>query len=222
MIKNVFFDLDGTLADTVIDLTEALNQALGKKIKVPLTPADVRPAISLGINAMIQCGRRISENDPEFKDIKQSFLTAYYQRSHQDTCLFPGVDKVLEYLDNNNISWGIVTNKLGWLTETLIKKLALDNRAHCVVSGDTTEFKKPHPQPLLYACEKIGCDPAESLYIGDSLKDMEAGHLAGMKTLIANYGYIPENQDTKNWRADGSISTAEEIIAWFKKENGYG
>lgn len=95
----------------------------------------------------------------------------------------------------------------------------LTQRAACIVSGDTTEYSKPHPGSMLHACEIAQCSPETSLYIGDALRDIEAGRAAGMKTLTAGYGYISDDENPDEWNADGSIATAEEIIDWLIKEN---
>ena len=110
------------------------------------------------------------------------------------------------------MNWGVVTNKPGWLTLPLMKALALDIHAACIVSGDSTENRKPHPEPMHHACELAGSKSEECMYVGDARRDIEAGNNAGMKTLIALYGYIGENEDTDSWGADALISEPEEIL----------
>ena len=168
---------------------------------------------------MIKLAFAIEEDDPEFEDLRQRFLEIYHKRLHQDTHIFPGIDNVLNYLEEQNIIWGVVTNKPAWLTNPVMEQLNLAQRAACIVSGDTTKYSKPHPGPMLHACEIAHCDPETSLYIGDALRDIEAGRAAGMKTLTADYGYIAKNENPEDWNADGSIATAEEIIDWIRKEN---
>lgn len=220
MISSIFFDLDGTLADTAPDLATALNQILLEWGKSILPLETIRPAVSLGGNAMIKLAFAIEEDDPEFADLRQRFLEIYHERLHQDTHVFPGIEKALDYIETNNMIWGVITNKPEWLTHPVMEQLSLTQRAACIVSGDTTEFRKPHPGPMLYACELAKCAPETSLYVGDALRDIEAGRAAGMKTLIADYGYIGKDENTDAWNADGSISEPEEIIAWLEKENG--
>ena len=220
MISSIFFDLDGTLADTAPDLATALNQILQERGKSVLPLETIRPSVSLGGNAMIKLAFAIEEDDPEFTDLRQRFLEIYHERLHQDTHVFPGIGKALDYIEANNMIWGVVTNKPEWLTHPVMEQLSLTQRAACIVSGDTTEFRKPHPGPMLYACELAKCAPETSLYVGDALRDIEAGRAAGMKTLIADYGYISKDENPDAWNADGSISEPEEIIAWLKKENG--
>ncbi|MCH8846523.1 MAG: HAD-IA family hydrolase [Proteobacteria bacterium] len=219
MISSVFFDLDGTLADTAPDLAAALNQILQEQNKPALPLESIRPAVSLGGNAMIKLAFSMEEDDPEFDELRQRFLEIYHQRLHQDTHVFPGIGKALDYIEANNMIWGVVTNKPEWLTHPVMEQLNLTQRTACIVSGDTTEFRKPHPGPMLYACELAKCVPETSLYVGDALRDIEAGRAAGMKTLIADYGYIAKDENPETWNADGSISEPEEIIDWLEKEN---
>jgi len=219
MISSVFFDLDGTLADTAPDLAAALNQILQEQNKPALPLESIRPAVSLGGNAMIKLAFSMEEDDPEFDELRQRFLEIYHQRLHQDTHVFPGIGKALDYIESNNMIWGVVTNKPEWLTHPVMEQLNLTQRTACIVSGDTTEFRKPHPGPMLYACELAKCVPETSLYVGDALRDIEAGRAAGMKTLIADYGYIAKDENPETWNADGSISEPEEIIDWLEKEN---
>ena len=220
MISSVFFDLDGTLADTAPDLAAALNQILQERDKPVMSLETIRPSVSLGGNTMIKLAFAIEEDDPEFDDLRRRFLEIYHERLHQDTRVFPGIEKVLDYLESKNMVWGVVTNKPEWLTKPVMDQLKLTQRAACIVSGDTTEYRKPHPGPMLHACEIAHCSPETSLYIGDALRDIEAGRAAGMKTLTADYGYIAKDENPDEWNADGNIATAEEIIDWLRKENG--
>ena len=219
MISSVFFDLDGTLADTAPDLAAALNQVLHEQGKPTLPMESIRPSVSLGGNAMVKLAFSIEEDDPEFDGLRIRFLDIYQQRLHQDTHVFPGIDAVLDYLEGKNMTWGVITNKPEWLTNPVMDQLKLTKRAACIISGDTTEYSKPHPGSMLHACEVAQCDPETSLYVGNALRDIEAGRAAGMKTLTADYGYIANNENPDDWNADGKISKPEEIIDWLKKEN---
>jgi len=219
MISSVFFDLDGTLADTAPDLAAALNQVRHEQGETALPLESIRPLVSLGGNAMVKLAFSIEEDDPEFDGLRIRFLDIYQQRLHQDTHVFPGIDEVLDYLEGENMTWGVITNKPEWLTNPVMEQLKLTQRAACIISGDTTDYRKPHPGSMLHACEVARCDPETSLYIGDALRDIEAGRAAGMKTLTADYGYIANGEDPDDWNADGRISQPEEIIDWLKKEN---
>jgi phosphoglycolate phosphatase len=106
----------------------------------------------------------------------------------------------------------VVTNKPGWLTEPLMESLGLHKRAACIVSSDSTENRKPHPEPMYYACELTNSKPDECVYIGDAQRDIEAGQNAGMKTIIAEYGYISDKENIENWNADYRIQSPSQIF----------
>ena len=218
IVKHVLFDLDGTLVDTAPDLAYALNRTLVNHGRQPLTFEAIRPSVSLGGVAMIKLGFDLDETDPGFNPLRNEFLTKYRDNLSQHSRLFPGMERVLTGLEQINASWGIVTNKPGWLTNPLMQTLQLDTRTDCIVSGDTLEFRKPHPAPLLHACELLQCKPEETLYVGDARRDIEAGANAGMTTLVAAYGYIDSTENPENWGADGLVNSPEEILSWVQAD----
>ncbi len=219
MLSAAFFDLDGTLADTAPDLAAALNQVCREQGKDELPFETIRPVVSNGGNVLIKFAFNITEESSEFTLLRDRFLDIYNARLHNSTTLFPGMEAVINYLEENGYQWGVVTNKPSWLTEPLMAKLGLENRAVCVISGDTTPYRKPDPGPLNVACEIAGCKPADSVYIGDAERDIRAGIAAGMHTLVALYGYIETNQDPASWGAEAMIDSPEEIIPWLEEHN---
>ena len=119
---------------------------------------------------------------------------------------------LLENLEAKNIAWGIVTNKPSWLTNPLMEALNLTSRAATIVSGDTAEKAKPHPEPMYHACNEAGLDPQTCLYVGDAERDIQAGRAAGMKTVAALFGYIQDDDIPDDWKADYYINHPEEIL----------
>ena len=212
MIEHILFDLDGTLADTANDLANALNAIRLQHGLTALPKEVIRPTVSLGGNAMIKLAFDLEEGDTGFEIIRDEFLNYYRANIAQETRLFDGMEKLLISLESENKPWGIVTNKSSWLTEPLLKALSLDERAACVISGDTLEEKKPHPAPIMQS------DPATTIYIGDAQRDIEAGRRAGTKTLIALYGYIDDDDDPADWGADDMVNNASEI---YEKLSGF-
>ena len=217
-VRCILFDLDGTLVDTAPDLADALNRTLVNHGRQPLTFDAIRPSVSLGGVAMIKLGFNLDESDPDFTPLRNEFLAIYRDNLSHHSCLFPGMEQVLAGLDEMKASWGIVTNKPGWLTNPLMEALHLDTRTDCIVSGDTLEQRKPHPAQLFHACELLQRVPAETLYVGDARRDIEAGVNAGMTTLVAAYGYIDTTENPENWGADGMIDSPEEIMAWVSPD----
>lgn len=214
-VNHILFDLDGTLADTAPDLAYALNQVRREYGLLPLEYMKIRTVVSLGGAAMIKLAFDKTEADTEYTTLRDRFLEIYSQNILRETCLFPGIERVLDILEANNRNWGIVTNKPGWLTGPLLEKLKLQQRAQCVISGDTLPFSKPRPEPLLHACKLMNCLPAETAYVGDAERDIEAGRNAGMPTVIAGYGYIGEDIALDSWGANWTINSPIEILEWL-------
>jgi N-acetyl-D-muramate 6-phosphate phosphatase len=214
-IRTVLFDLDGTLADTAPDLAAALNKVLVEEGHAPLPYPLIRPVASHGSAALIRLGFSKEPGDAGFAGLRERLLAHYAEHVCRDTRVFPGVPELLDELQARGICWGIVTNKPAFLTNPLIARLELSHRPACVVSGDTTPNRKPHPEPMLHACAIARAQASESLYIGDAERDIQAGREAGMKTLVALYGYIGENEDPTQWGADGMINAPLDILSWI-------
>ena len=214
-IRTVLFDLDGTLLDTAPDLADALNTVLVEKHRDTLPYAEIRGVVSHGGIALIRLGFGINPSDPDFEPLRQRLLDIYHANIANRTRPFPGMPELLDELELRGLNWGVVTNKPGWLTDPLLRQLALYERAACVVSGDTLTERKPHAAPMLHACEQAGSRPAECVYIGDAERDIEAGRNARMHTLAALFGYFMPEDRPLEWQADGSISQPLELLQWL-------
>ncbi|EDP46655.1 HAD family hydrolase [Rickettsiella grylli] len=216
-IKGILFDLDGTLLDTAADLAEALNQILRSQHSEPLPIETIRPFISSGIFGLLNLGLKIQATDPIFPVLRAQFLDYYRQHSCVHTQLFPGIEPLIHYLHEKKWPWGIVTNKSQFLTQHLIKKFPLLKKAHCIIAGDTLNYSKPHPEPLLHACQCINCSPKNCIYVGDAKRDIDAANAAGMFSLIALYGFIDPKEDRTQWAASGEISSPFEMIEYLSQ-----
>ena len=215
MIRTVLFDLDGTLADTAPDLAFALNKLLVEQNKLPMSFEDIRPVVSHGGKALIELGFEISDDNDEFEPLRMRFLEIYCEHLANETRLFNGIDALLTEIETRKLNWGIVTNKPAYLTDPLMQKLQLTDRAVSIISGDTLEQRKPHPAPMLLACEQAGSQAHECIYIGDAERDILAGNNAGMKTVVALYGYIGKEDKPDEWGADYSINDPIEVLDWL-------
>ena len=212
MISGVLFDLDGTLADTAPDLAYALNQTLLHHGKEELPFETIRPVVSHGGRALIKLGFDYEPEHEHYEKVRVYLLDVYLNNIAKHTELFPGIEELLVAIENKSLPWGIVTNKPGWLTDPLMKALNLTERAACIVSGDTCEHNKPHPEPMFHACDIAKIDPNNCLYIGDADRDIEAGRAAGMKTVGALFGYILVDENPMDWNADVYINHPTEIL----------
>ncbi len=214
-IRAVLFDLDGTFADTAPDLGRALNRTLALHGE-PVLPLDlIRPHVSHGARALICFGFRLTPEAPRFEPLRQDLLRFYTEEICVETRLFPGMAELVEELEARGVRWGIVTNKPARFTDPLMEQLGYARRAACVVSGDTLEFSKPHPAPILHACDLAGATPEECIYVGDAERDIEAGRRAGTRTLAALFGYIGGDDRCEEWGADGMVASPGEIIDWI-------
>lgn len=220
-IRGVLFDLDGTLVDTAPDLAAALNHTRRQSGLEPLPFEVIRPHVSHGTTAMIKSGFNISEDAAHFDELRQLLLDYYLHHIAIHSVLFEGMAMVLESLEQQQISWGVVTNKPAWLTTPLLAALQLDQRAGVVVSGDTLPQRKPDPAPLLHAAQLLGPRCSEIIYVGDAERDIEAGRRAGMRTLVAEYGYLCSGDCTAEWQADGAIQHAAQLLDWISHWNGH-
>ncbi len=217
-IRAVLFDLDGTLVDTAPDLLGVINQLRKEHHLSPLDLASFRAIVSFGSKKMIKQAFAMDEDHPKFDYLRQRFFNLYQQHLADATQLFPTMDQVLTFLEENNIPWGIVTNKLTRHTTALLKALRLDHRPSCVVCGDSLPKYKPDPEPILHACKLIKHPPNSCVYMGDSQTDVIASKAAGTTTLVALYGYLSQEDNPLAWQADGYINAPLEILDWLKNK----
>jgi N-acetyl-D-muramate 6-phosphate phosphatase len=215
MTTCVLFDLDGTLADTAPDLYAAFKHLLATMDRPSIPYEDFRASVSHGSQAMLKAGLGLSPDDPDFQPLQRAFLDFYQANIAVHTRLFAGMDRLLQSLEHRDVAWGIVTNKPSYLTDPLMRELGLHQRAGAIVSGDTTAHAKPHPEPILHACRLVNAKPAETIYVGDAERDIEAGRNAGTRTLIARFGYLSQHDRPDEWRADGSIEQPLDLLHWL-------
>ena len=217
MIKAVLFDLDGTLLDTALDLATAMNLTLDAFKREPVNYESFRASVFGGANHMVSSAFNIAGDHDEFEHIKKTFLTHYATQVATQNILFDGVPELLQHLNQVNLPWGIVTNKSMRYAIPVLEKSGLKDQAQCLVAGDTLEHSKPHPAPLLHACDLLQQQPHETLYIGDYKTDVIAARAANMPNLIVTYGYYPTHESPHDWQADILFDTAHEILTWLKK-----
>lgn len=220
MIQAVFFDLDGTLIDTAPDFYVVLNQVLAHAGRPPVSEAAVRSQVSNGARALVTLGFGLTPEDADFGQYLDQVLNAYADRLDVDTRLFPGMDRVLDALDLRAIPWGVVTNKPERFTVPVLRGLGLAQRCGPVICPDHVALRKPDPEGLLMAARQASVDPAQCLYVGDHLRDIEAGRNAGMRTVAALYGYLDPNEDPRAWHADYYIDAANALLPLLDIEKG--
>lgn len=211
----ILFDLDGTLLDTARDLGNALNQILSS-LKRPTVAYEVyRNIASDGAKGMLELGFGEDLKNYDFASLRQQFLDYYESNICVDTEYFIGVENLLLALNQNNVPWGIVTNKPEFLTLQLVTSFPLLQNCAVIISGDTLSKRKPHPLPLLHAEEKLSLTSPNTWYVGDAERDIQAANAANMVSVIAQYGYISDIQQTQRWNAHLSIQDPGDLLAYF-------
>ena len=215
-LEAVLFDLDGTLADTLPDLAGALDSVAREIGAGAVDKARLRPLVSRGTRAMLAEVLARESGSARIDHTRRRFLERYREGVAVHTRLFPGMDAVLDTIERHDVRWGIVTNKHAWLTEPLLEALGLHRRAACIVSGDSAAHPKPHPAPLLLACERLSVAPDAAAYVGDARSDVESGRAAGMVTLSAGWGYFDPDDPPHGWGADVDAGTPDALLAWLR------
>ena len=211
-IKAVLFDLDGTLADTALDLGGALNTMLREQGLPEVSMDKIRLVASHGASGLLKLGMNLDKSDPNHARLRQQYLDTYETCFDKDTVLFEGIDDLVQAIHARGLKWGIITNKPHTFTHRLVPQLGFSVAPDVVVSGDTTAEAKPSTKPMFYACEQIDIAPEACLYVGDAERDMQAGKNAGMKTVLVSWGYIHADDKTEEWPADSVIDTPEQLL----------
>ena len=219
-VNAVLFDLDGTLIDTAADFVRIIGKmSRENNWQVPIE-SDIREQVSAGASAMVQLMLRhngqMIVSDDELLAFRQQFLDDYEADICVDSCLFEQLDEVLIFLESKQVPWGIVTNKPRYLAEQLLEKMQLHERCTVLVCPDDVSRPKPDPEPMYLALEKLGIPrggAASVLYVGDHIRDIEAGRAAGMPTILAAYGYIPpeDQKSLKKWNASYIVETPRQL-----------
>jgi len=190
-LQSVTFDLDGTLLDTIADLSEACQLMLSELGEPPRTQDEVHSFVGKGMAVLVErCLTRGQTPSAErLAQAIESFKRHYTAVNGSNTRIYPGVLAGLDAWRNGGFRMGVVTNKPAVFTEVLLERMGIADFFDVVVSGDTTEHKKPHPEPILHACRWLGVEPARNLHIGDSLNDVLAARAAGCAAFCVPYGY---------------------------------
>jgi len=215
-IASVLFDLDGTLLDTADDLGAALNYVLNHYGKMPVAAKDYRPIASDGALGLLNLGFGAEIKQYDYEILRQQFLDYYQENIATHTRLYPGVKALLQQLEAESIPWGIITNKPEGLTKILLPHYPEFAQCAVMVGGDTLAKRKPDPEPILYACQQINVDNQQCFYVGDALRDIQAGNSALMKTFVANWGYILADEDCQAWQADHIIDSPTDLLSFIK------
>jgi len=212
--RAVMFDFDGTLVDSAPDLAGAINDVRAERGLPAMPYAELRPYATYGARSLLRAGLNLLPDATAYEATRQRFLAIYEERKLRNTHLFDGVLELLIALERQHISWGIVTNKHSRLAEPMIHELLRDRAFNpaAVVCGDTTPTPKPHPAPLLLAARHAGMEPEHCWFVGDGESDVRASVAAGMKSVLATYGYVPDLAHARSWGAHHEIDQPLDLL----------
>jgi phosphoglycolate phosphatase len=213
--RAILFDLDGTLADTAPDLAAAVNLLRTVRGLEPTAYDILRPTASAGARGMIGASFGLAPEDEGYAELRDGFFSNYEAAMAVHSGLFDGIPALLDGIEAAGLQWGIVTNKPKRFTAPLLPQIGLAHAA-CAISGDTTSHAKPHPAPLLEAARRLNLAPQDCWYVGDDLRDIQAGKAAGMLTIACGWGYCGP-VEPQHWQADYLFQQPAELLALLKQ-----
>jgi phosphoglycolate phosphatase len=213
----VLCDLDGTLVDSATDIARALNRALAEQQQGSLTDEEVRGFIGRGVPTLIEralarLGAPASVDRARLRARFDAYYEALYDRGEVRSRLYPGVREGIEALHHGGWRVAVVTNKPTAAAVRLLAHLALSPALDLVVGGDQGLPPKPHPEPLLRACVRLGVPVTQALMVGDSLTDVEAARAAGLAVVCVPYGYN-EGRDPRTLPCDAFVEDLSRLPA---------
>ena len=216
MLEAVFFDLDGTLVDTAPDFYVVLNRLLREHGRPEVSYQAVRATVSNGARALTELGFGMAPGDDGFDALLDQVLRAYGDHLAVDTRLFDGMAESLAWLEQQGLPWGVITNKPERFSRPVLAGLGLLERCATVICPDQVKERKPDPEGLLMAANAVGANPTHCVYVGDHLRDIQAGLNAKMITVTAGFGYIDADDNPRAWPADYFVERGEQLLPLLK------
>lgn len=210
-LKAVIFDLDGTLVDTADEFVPVVQALRAEHGRDAMDPQRIRASVSNGARALVSLGLDMDEQAPQFESKRLRLLELYSEVIGTLALPYPGIESLLQELQDRGIAWGISTNKPRPYTEPLLEKLNIQPPPASVVCPEDIGERKPHPESLYRNCLDIDCAPCDAIYIGDHTRDIEAGRRAGMYTIAAAYGYIEPGDDPARWGANAQAQNSTDL-----------
>ena len=211
--RAVLFDLDGTLVDSAPDLAMAVNKML-HQLNLPEAPEPlIGKWIGKGAELLVQKALAYAEAPERYEHGFSLFIQHYEACNGKHAKPFAGILKGLQHLKASKIPCWVVTNKIMVFTTPLLEQLEMAHYFEGIVAGDCVAQKKPYPDSILLACEKLCVSPSEVLMVGDSKNDVLAAKAAGCPVIAVDYGYN-HGEDIRLSEPDGVVSSIEEVFCF--------
>lgn len=212
----VLFDLDGTLLDSAPDMLGAINVLREEHGRPAMSLDELRPHVSRGGRAMLAAGFPDLDEDARLA-LLPPFLAHYERALVQHGGAFDGIEELLGAIEAEGARWGIITNKPEYLARLLMPLLGWETRSAILIGGDSLPERKPHPLPLLHAAQTLFVAPEDCVYVGDDQRDIEAARAAGMRSIVALWGYRTAEDDPRAWGGDLLVECPRDLLdgaAW--------
>lgn len=222
-IAAALLDLDGTLVDSIPDLADAANAMRVELSMPPLGLEVLTTFVGKGIENLVRRTLASSSLGGEVEEKLlarglESFRRHYSLVNGDKATVYDGVFEGLRAMQAQGLQLAVVTNKPTEFTGPLLVRTGLAGFFSVIVCGDTCERRKPDPDQVLYACDRLGVTPAQTVTIGDSINDALAGRTAGTRVLAVPYGYN-EGQDVRTLDVDGIVDTLADAAHWIVQRN---
>lgn len=210
-IECVLFDLDGTLIDTAPDFVQVVKKLCAENDRPAIDNKLIYQTVSDGARALVKLAFAIEEDHEDFPRLRQRLLDIYEEQlASTESKLYPGLEELLGKLEEQGIPWGIVTNKPERYASLLLDNMDLARRCACLVCPDHVSDTKPHPEPILLACQQLNVDTERTVYIGDHIRDIQAAKNADVIAIAAAYGYLAADSKVEEWYADFIVQQPEQ------------
>ena len=210
--KAVIFDLDGTLVDSVPDLTLAMNHALNEQSLQLVTTEQVRLWVGNGSRKLVERSLHAQDihDKAQLDRLHKTFLVSYKRFLCSESVLYPGVADLLQQLSDRGIPMGLVTNKPIEFVPELLEALNIKHYFELLIGGNSLPEKKPSPAPLIHISKELGINTEACLMVGDSSSDVKSAQGAKMPCVLLKQGYN-QGQDLSLLKPDWLLADVLEL-----------
>jgi len=210
-VAALLFDLDGTLVDSSQSFALAMNQSLEKFGQLPMPTQEMAQMISAGARGIIRHAWSSPITFDQVEEVREDFVQRYEGIAVDGAYVYGQLLDVLNTAKSTGIKVGIVTNKPEVLAKPVLNGLSLSPLVDVLICPDHVSEIKPNPEGILLACEHLQVTPAQAVYVGDHLKDVQAAQRAGCLAIACGYGFKPDDEDSRQWGAQLHAQTPEDL-----------